>query len=155
MSNFDEFFGQDNFDSSENVQIIVQEEVEICESVSIDIVQQRLVILSEVVKEVILQMICEVEVQEIVIEQFTSIFSSFSNDVSHNSDRSASFDSTIVEFYEEIFESDGSLSTNDFGFDGSSVGQNSVIVGGNNWNDASSPSSVSSAKSLAIEAASA
>jgi len=153
MSNFDNFFGDDNFSGSLNEQIIVTEETEIiCESIDINYVQQRLIIMAEIVKEIILEQICEVEVQEIVIEQFVSYFSSFSESIIHESSFSASFDISIVSLYEQVFESDGSLSNYDLGFLGSSVGQNSVVVGGNNWNDNSSPISVGNAKSLADQA---
>jgi len=150
MSNFDDFNGISNFDGSFNEQIIIEEEtVIVCESVSIDIIQQRLVVMSEIVKEIILEQICEVEVQEIVLEQFMSYFFSFSESILHVNDISVSFDSEIVSFYDQIFESDGSLSSNDFGFSGSSVGSHSVQVSGNNWVDSSSPTSVLDAKNLA------
>lgn len=90
--------------------------------------------------------------QEIVLEQFMSYFFSFSESILHLNDISASFDTEIVSFYEQIFEEDGSLSSNDFGFSGSSVGSHSRQVSGNNWIDSSSPESVSNAKHLAMSA---
>lgn len=52
MSNFDDFNGIDNFDGSVSEQIIIEEEtVTICVSQSIDIVQQRLSVMTEIVKE--------------------------------------------------------------------------------------------------------
>lgn len=56
MSNFDDFFGLDNFDSSLNVQnIIVEEQQEelVCDSQQIEIVQQRISILTEVIKQLV------------------------------------------------------------------------------------------------------
>ena len=51
LSNFDDFFGQDNFDSSLNVQtVIVQEQQLVCQSEQIDIVQQRISVLVEAMK---------------------------------------------------------------------------------------------------------
>ncbi|KAI5122285.1 hypothetical protein M0805_002365 [Coniferiporia weirii] len=156
MSNFDDFFGQDNFDGSDNEQIIIIEEDDdsefSCDSQDIEIVQQRLSILSEVAKSIILEQICEVEVQTIILEQFISGFSSFGDDISHLSGRSASFDQSIAGLLDQILESDGSLSNNDLGFEGSDIGSNSVIVSGNNWNDGSSPASVQQASQLSQQA---
>ena len=51
MSNFDDFFGQDNFDSSFNEQVIIEQDEElVCSSLDIQIVQQRLSILMEFAK---------------------------------------------------------------------------------------------------------
>jgi len=155
MSSFDNFFGSsENFDGSFNEQIVVEQETEVvCESIDINFVQQRIFIMSEIIQEIILEQICEVEVQTIVIEQFTSFFSQFSESITRTSDVVASFDSEIVSYYDQVFNSDGSLTTNDLGFSGSSLGSNSVQVGGSNWNSETSPASVSSAQSLAVEAA--
>ena len=51
MSNFDDFYGQSNFDSSENTIIIEQQEVEVCQTEEITIVQQRLAVLLDTAKE--------------------------------------------------------------------------------------------------------
>lgn len=52
MSNFDQFFGSDNFDSSFNEQtVIIQEEQVVCETQEIEIVQQKLVVLVEAMKQ--------------------------------------------------------------------------------------------------------
>jgi hypothetical protein len=51
MSNFDDFFGQGNFDSSQNVQtVIVQEKQVVCQTQAIEVVQQKIVVLMEVMK---------------------------------------------------------------------------------------------------------
>ena len=51
MSNFDDFFGQGNFDSSFNEQtIIVQQEQVVCNTQLIEIVQQRVAVLIETMK---------------------------------------------------------------------------------------------------------
>lgn len=52
MSNFDSFFGQDNFNEILNEQTIIEQQTEIvCSSEEISIVQQRLSILVEVAKQ--------------------------------------------------------------------------------------------------------
>ena len=102
---------------------------------------------------VILEQICEVEVQSIVIEQFSSVFSSFSEVISRESDFDVGFDQNIAGLLEQLLNSDGSLSNNDLGFLGSSIGSNSVVVNGDNWNDQTSPASVSQARGLAQDAA--
>ncbi|KAL5525787.1 hypothetical protein ACEPAG_7124 [Sanghuangporus baumii] len=154
MSNFDDFFGSSNFDSSLNVQTIIeQQEQVVCQTQEIEIVQQKLVILTEVMKRILLEQVCEVEVQTIVVQQVSSVMSSFSNEIGHLSSRSAGFDSNIAGLLGQIVNSDGSLSTSNLGFKGSEVGNNTVAVGGNNWDDSKSPDSVKKAKDLAKQAA--
>ncbi|KAL5486007.1 hypothetical protein ACEPAI_7051 [Sanghuangporus weigelae] len=154
MSNFDDFFGGSNFDSSLNVQTIIeQREQVVCQTQEIEIVQQKLVILTEVMKRILLEQVCEVEVQTIVVQQASSIISSFSNEIGHLSSRSAGFDSNIAGLLGQIVNSDGSLSTSNLGFKGSEVGNNTVAVGGNNWDDSKSPDSVKKAQDMAKQAA--
>lgn len=103
---------------------------------------------------VILEQVCEVEVQTIVVQQASSIIGSFSNDVSRQSSKQPAYDQNIAGLLNQITGQDGSLSTDNLGFQGSNVGNSSVAVSGDNWNDASSPDSVQKAKSLAQQAAS-
>ncbi|EJD06565.1 uncharacterized protein FOMMEDRAFT_102402 [Fomitiporia mediterranea MF3/22] len=153
MSNFDDFFGQNNFDSSQNEQtVVVQEKQVVCQTQEIEVVQQKLVVLMEVMKRVLLEQVCEVEVQTIVVQQASSIISSFGNSVSHQSKNQAGYDQSIAGLLGQVMNSDGSLSKKDLGFKGSNVGNSSVIVGGNNWNDTTSPNSVQKAKDLAKDA---
>lgn len=167
MSDFDGFYGIDNFSGSSNTQIlVVQQEEIICSSVEIDIVQQKLAILVEVAKRyvlvqgvyayltfvghrIIIEQICEVEVQTIVIEQFESIISSFGMDVGRQSGRQVAYDSNISGMYNQIINSDGSLSNSSHGFVGSDIGNSSFVSTGNNWNNVTSPQSVAQAKALA------
>lgn len=152
MSNFDNFYGQSNFDSSSNTIIVEQKEVEVCHTEEIEIVQQRLAVIMEVAKEVILKQICEVEVQTIVLEQFSSQVSSFYGSVTHSSgSKPASYDQSISSKLGSIY-SDGSLSNSNLGFNGTDVGSNSSIPT-NNWNNSTSYSTVGNAKALAQQAA--
>lgn len=51
MSNFDDFYGSSNFDASENTVIVEQKEVQVCTTEEITVVQQRLAVMLEVMKE--------------------------------------------------------------------------------------------------------
>ncbi|KLO17177.1 hypothetical protein SCHPADRAFT_821757 [Schizopora paradoxa] len=153
MSNFDDFFGQDNFNEVLNEQTIIEQQTEIvCSSEEISIVQQRLSILVEVAKQIILEQVCEVEVQTIVLQQFTSVVSSFGSTIDRSNGHSQAYDSSIAGLLGSIQNSDGSLSNNDLGFSGKDIGSNSKSVSGSNWNDSTSPQSVSNAKNLAMQA---
>ncbi|KAF9066122.1 hypothetical protein BDP27DRAFT_1205551, partial [Rhodocollybia butyracea] len=153
FSGFDSFYGVDNFSGVVTSQVVVaQEEEVVCQSVSIDIIQQRLLVLQEMARRIITEQICEVETQTVVFQQFISSSSLFSSDLLRTSGRHVGFDSNIVSFYGSLLESDGSLSTSDFGFSGSDAGQSLIVPSGNNWNDATSPSSVSNAFNTAVSA---
>jgi len=145
LDGFDDFFGEDNFSSSLNVQTIESENVLVCQTVDITIIQQRLAILEEFAKRIITEQICEVETQTIVVNQVQSVFSSFSDDIRHVSDRHVAFDSNVASHIGDLVDENGLLTNNDFGFAGTSIGSNSVVVGGNNWNAETSPALVNSA----------
>lgn len=52
MDNFDNFYGSDNFSGSISSVTVVEQETEVvCHSVSIEIIQQRLVVLQEMAKK--------------------------------------------------------------------------------------------------------
>ncbi|KAF8158112.1 hypothetical protein B0H34DRAFT_442241 [Crassisporium funariophilum] len=147
MSGFDNFYGSDNFMGSSFSQTIVteQEQETVCHSQSIEIIQQRLLVIQEMAKRIISEQICEVETQTITFEQFHASLGSFSDDLRRKSSHQVGYDSGISSHFGDIMNSDGSLSNNDLGFSGHDLGSQSVIVGGSNWNDQSSPSSVDAA----------
>lgn len=146
LSGFDNFYGSDNFGGDIQSQIIVeQQEQVVCRSESIEIIQQRLLVLQEMAKRIITEQICEVETQTIVFEQFRSSISSFGHDISRHSSRSVGYDQSISGHYNNIVNSDGSLSNNDLGFNGQNNGQSTVVPSGGNWNSNSSPALVSAA----------
>jgi hypothetical protein len=149
LSHFDDFYGQGNFNGYHNQQTVVEEKHVVCHSQEIEIVQQRLVVLQEMAKRIITEQICEVETQTVVLEQFSSNFGSFSSDLRRHSGRHIGYDSNIISHYGSLVGSDGSLTSNDLGFHGSDVGSHMATVGGDNWNDSTSPSNVDSAYSLA------
>lgn len=150
MSNFDSFYGSDNFSGEISKTVVVKQERElVCHSESITIIQQRLLVIQEMAKRIITEQVCEVESQTVVFEQFYSSLGSFSSDLRRQSGRSVGYDSGIASHFSSIVSSSGSLTSNNFGFSGSSVGSHYVVPGGSNWNDATSPASVGSAYSAA------
>ncbi|KIK55802.1 hypothetical protein GYMLUDRAFT_832116 [Collybiopsis luxurians FD-317 M1] len=155
FDNFDNFYGVENFSGEISSSVVVEQQVEVCESVSIEIVQQKLLVLQEIAKRIITEQVCEVETQTVVFQQFLASCSHFSSDLLHTSDVQVGYDSAIASHFSDIFESDGSLSTSDLGFSGSDLGQSYIVPTGSNWNSATSPSSVGSAYSAALSAASA
>ncbi len=58
MSNFDNFYGSGNFDnshfSSSSITVVEQEQELVCHSESIEIIQQRLLVLQEMAKRLVI-----------------------------------------------------------------------------------------------------
>jgi hypothetical protein len=152
MSNFDSFYGSSNFDNSQfsekSITIVKQQET-VCQSQSVEIIQQRLLVLQEMAKRIITEQICEVETQTIVFEQFHSSLDGFSRDLRRDSGRSVGYDSNIASHYNSFYNSDGSLSTSNFGFTGSDLGRSYVSPSGNNYNGQKSFNSVANAYNAA------
>jgi len=153
LDGFDNFNGQDNFSGSKNTKVVIKKDEVVCRTVKIEAVQQRLVVLQELMKRIITEQICEVETQVIVFEQFRGGSGSFDRDLRRYSGNEPGYDSSIISNnYGKLINSDGSLNDDDLGFSGSDVGQNQVTIGGNNWNDQTSPSSVNAARDQAKQA---
>jgi hypothetical protein len=154
MSGFDNFRGSGNFDGSQNEQtIVIQEQQTVCHTQQIEIIQQKLVVLQEMAKKIITEQICEVETQTIVLEQFSSSLSSFQNDVGRTSGKQVGYDSNVAGLVGNLTNSDGSLSTSDLGFNGTSVGSSTIVPSGSNWNNTQGPAAVSAALGAAKAAA--
>ncbi|KAE9405821.1 hypothetical protein BT96DRAFT_305692 [Gymnopus androsaceus JB14] len=151
LDNFDNFYGVDNFSGQISEQVVVEQQEVVCESVSIEIVQQKLLVLQEIAKQIITEQICQVETQTIVFQQYIASCSHFSSDLLRTSGLEAGYDSSIVDHFGSFYNSDGSLSTSDLGFSGSDIGQN-VIVPSSNWNSETSPISVGNAFNAAMGA---
>jgi len=148
LSGFDNFYGSDNFDNShfsESSIKVVQEQELVCHSETIEIIQQRLLVLQEMAKRIITEQICEVETQTVVFEQFHSSLHGFSRDLRHFSGRSVGYDSSIASHFSNFYNSDGSLSTEDWGFSGSDLGSSYIVPSGNNWDNSRSYGSVGNA----------
>lgn len=153
LHGFDNFYGVGNFDGSQHFsQTIVREKQLVCRTQQIEIIQQRLVVLQEMAKRIITEQICEVETQTIVFEQFHSSLGGFNHDLRRTSGHQVGYDSNIVNHFGSLVHSDGSLNVDDWGFSGRDVGSHTVVVGGSNWVDSSSPVSVSNAYNAAHDA---
>ncbi|KAH9480422.1 hypothetical protein JR316_0007020 [Psilocybe cubensis] len=153
MNGFDNFYGAENFCGHIQSQTIIEQQQEVvCHSQSIEIIQQRLLVLQEMAKRIISEQICEVETQTIVFEQFYSSLGDFSGDLSRKSGRHVGYDSNIVSHFGSLQNSDGSLSSNDLGFSGSDCGSSTIVPSGSNWSDESSPISVGNAYNAAQSA---
>ncbi|KXN88280.1 hypothetical protein AN958_07739 [Leucoagaricus sp. SymC.cos] len=100
-------------------------------------------------KRIILEQICEIETQTVVFEQFHASLGLFSSDLHHASGHSVGYDSAIAGHFSDICLLDGSLSADNFGFAGTDLGAHTVVIGGSNWNDNTSPASVSAAAGAA------
>ncbi|KIJ28357.1 hypothetical protein M422DRAFT_189832 [Sphaerobolus stellatus SS14] len=143
MSNFDNFYGISNFAGVS--ETVVTDKTVVCESQSVEIVQQYLAVIREYYKRIITQQICQVEVQTVVHDQFFSGCSSFFDDIRHISSRSVTFDHSISTQISSIHDSDGQCLTNDLGFTGSDIGRHSASIQGISWNDATDSISVNQA----------
>ncbi|KAJ7892886.1 hypothetical protein B0H14DRAFT_2335129, partial [Mycena olivaceomarginata] len=153
LNGFDSFYGSDDFAHFHNFnQVVVKQDSElVCHSEQVTIIQQRLAVLQEMAKKIITEQICEVETQTVVFQQYYASLGGFSHDLGRSSNRhpelifmQAGYDHNIVSHYGDFYNSDGSLSTYDFGFSGHDIGSN-YYVPTSNWNQDSSPSSVGSA----------
>jgi len=147
LQGFDSFYGEDDFAHYSHFSpVVVQQSTPelVCHSQQVVIVQQRLAVLQEMAKRIITEQICEVETQTIVFQQYYASLGGFSHDLTRSSSRYAGYDNNVVSHYGDFYNSDGSLSNYDFGFNGSDIGSN-YYVPTSNWNQDSSPSSVGSA----------
>jgi len=144
LNGFDNFYGSDNFCGNNNVQTVLSTTV-VCHSEEITVIQQQLAILQEFAKRVVVEQICEVEVQTIVWTQFVGSFSSFSDDLRHSSGRTIGYDSSIASHIDGLVDSSDNIITSDFGFQGLDIGSNLVHVSGGNWVSGSSEVSVQQA----------
>jgi hypothetical protein len=153
MASFDNFYGADNFDGSVHVsQTVVQQQEVVCQTQSIEIIQQRLLVLQEMAKKIITEQICEVETQTIVFEQFQASLGNFGGDLSRSSGHDVGYDQGVAGHFSNICNPDGSLTTSDLGFNGTDCGSQTVVPSGSNWNTATSPSSCGAAAAAASSA---
>ncbi|KAJ7593778.1 hypothetical protein C8J56DRAFT_1022680 [Mycena floridula] len=152
FSNFDDFYGCDDFSGSQHSIVVKQDRQLVCHTQQITIIQQRLLVLQEMAKRIITEQICEVETQTVVFEQFHASLGGFGRDLRRYSGHQVGYDSNIASHYGDFYNSDGSLSTHDFGFSGHDLGSNYVTYSGDNWVDGSSHVSVGNAYDLARSA---
>jgi hypothetical protein len=145
LNGFDDFFGADNFIGAKNQKIILPDQQSSCQSTDIKFIQQQLSIFQELVKKLILEKICEVEVQIIIIQQFTGGFDGFANDLFRRGGQNPGFDKEIAKFGPQLFDGQGNFNVQDFGFNGGDVGKNIIIIINDNYKKESSPQSIQSA----------
>lgn len=149
LQGFDDFNGISNFDGSKNGQVVVQEKQVVCKTQRVEIIQQQLVILREMAKRIITEQICEVETQTIVLSQFHNGVKDFKKDLARKSNRAVGYDANIASHLIRLVNSDGSLNSGSFGFQGTDVGNATIVPTGSNWNNATSPESVQAAEQAA------
>ncbi|KAG8733055.1 hypothetical protein FRC11_008998 [Ceratobasidium sp. 423] len=153
---FDDFFGVGNFGGNLNpITIIQQQQQLVCRSTDLIRVRQQLAVIQEFAKQIILQQVCEVEIQTVIIQQINSQLVNFGRNVRRvNGGIAPSFDIVIAQKITQITQvinRGGSLADLNLGFLGSDIGRNSVLIGGSNWNDTSSPDSVGNAYKAAMD----
>jgi hypothetical protein len=148
LDHFDDFYGVDNFDGSHFNQVVVKEHEIQCHTVSVQIIQQRLVVLQEMAKKIITEQVCNVETSIVVFEQFHASLGGFNRDLRRYSGYKPGYDEEVVKHYGEFYKEDGSWSDHDFGFSGRDVGSHTILVGGDNWQEETSHASVDSAYGL-------
>ncbi|KAJ6494799.1 hypothetical protein C8R47DRAFT_1213474 [Mycena vitilis] len=143
LDNFDSFYGVDDFNGFTRSQTVVDGQ-QVCHSVDIKIVQQRLAVLSELSKRIITEQICEVETQVITFEQYYQSLGHFHGDLRRHSGHQVGYDRGISSHFDKIYQSDGSFCTDDWNFTGHDIGSQTVVIK-DNWNDQTSHGSVESA----------
>lgn len=135
LQRFDDWYGQDNFDSGKNEKVVIEQDVLICRPLDVHVVQQKLAILQETAKRIVTEQICEVETQIIVLEQYKAGHEQFDRDIKRESGKPVGFDKNIADKFQQIYKPDGGLNDQVHDFNGQDVGKNVVVVGGNNWQD--------------------
>ncbi|KAJ7066930.1 hypothetical protein C8F01DRAFT_651541 [Mycena amicta] len=145
-SNFDNFYGVNDFNGHSRHQTVIEQSPElVCHSQQVTIIQQRLAVLSEMARRVVTELSCEVETQTIVFEQYYQSLGHFHDDLRRHSGYQVGYDQGITSHFEHFYNPDGSLCTDDWGFSGSDIGSQTVVVSQNNWVEPGSRRSVEDA----------
>ncbi|KAH6897595.1 hypothetical protein BKA70DRAFT_1198821 [Coprinopsis sp. MPI-PUGE-AT-0042] len=145
LKDFDHFYGVDNWDGYKFEQVFVKEHELVCKTHEIHVIQQRLLVLQEMAKRIIVETICEVEVQTIVFEQWYASLHGFGRDLRRfpGNHHQVGYDQEIVKHFPKFIKvEDGSLNLDDWHFTGKDLGKHTVVVKGHNWDDKTSPSTV-------------
>ncbi|KIK10261.1 hypothetical protein K443DRAFT_127023 [Laccaria amethystina LaAM-08-1] len=139
LQGFDNFNGVSNFDGSKNRQVVVfQEKQVVCKSQRVKIIQQQL-------------QICEVETQTIVLSRFHDgvQVKNSKKDLARKSNRAVGYDANIASHLIHLVNSDGSLNSGSLGFQGTDVGNATIVPTGSNWDNVTFPASVQAAEQAA------
>jgi len=137
LNNFDGFFGQGNFNGGNNQQVIIVQDKLVCSQRDIRVVQQKLAILLELGKRIVLEQVCDVVTQVIVLNQHLNGHRQFNRDVARkdrNRNRNVGFDQDVAGRFGNLFDEHGNLSFGDLGFDGFNVGKN-LRQFNDNWDE--------------------
>jgi hypothetical protein len=137
--NFDNFFGHGNFVGRFNQEIIVEERI-VCDQVDLRVIQQKLAVILENAKRILIEEVCDFETQIIIHEQFFGRHKDFGKDLRHGYGRRAGYDRDVADRYRDIYESNGDRKRTDMGFDGWNIGKKQVRLGqsGAGWDNNSS-----------------
>jgi len=139
LKGFDNFYGVDNYSGYLHEVNVVPHEELVCHQKEIVIVQQRLLVIKEWAKKIITELVCDVETQTFVFEQWHGSLGHFSADIRHlDGSHPVGYDSKIVEHFPKLWNDN----YENWGFSGSDYGKNYYAPSGYNWKDDSSPSSV-------------
>ena len=101
---------------------------------------------------IITETICEVETQTIVFEQWHASLGGFSQDLRRLSGKQVGYDQNIASQHNSLLDTNGTVTTNNLGFSGRDLGNNTVLVNGHNWDNNSSFVSVGAAYRAARDA---
>jgi hypothetical protein len=146
INGFDDFFGAENFIGNKNEKIFLPDQGSCRSSNNIGNIQQQLFVFQELIKKLILEEICEVEVQIIIIQQFTGGFQAFEQDLFRSNGQEPGFDREIAKFGSQLsFDAEGKFNIQDFGFNGGDIGKNIIIIINDNYDSDSSPQSIKNA----------
>lgn len=140
LNGFDDFFGANNFIGL-NQQLIASNNQLVCRAQQVNVVQQQLLVVQELTKQIILEAVCDVEAQVVLLQQLVGGLNVFANDLLRLGDRVPSFDRHISGLGSSLFKN-GALNIRDLGVRGVDLGHELVVVGGDNWVDDRSRDSV-------------
>ncbi|KAH8801265.1 hypothetical protein DL96DRAFT_1823742 [Flagelloscypha sp. PMI_526] len=139
LNGFDNFYGVDNYSGYLHEVNVVPHEELVCHQKEIVIVQQRLLVIKEWAKKIITELVCDVETQTLVFEQWHGSLGHFSADIRHlEGSHPIGYDFKITEHFPKLWED----KYEDWGFTGYDYGKNYYTPSGYNWKDDSSHSSV-------------
>jgi len=127
---FDNFYGNGNFAGRFNEEIIVEERV-VCDAVDVRVIQQKLAIILENAKRILIEEVCDFETQIIIHEQFRGRLGDFGKDLRHGSNRRGGYDRDVANRYGDLYEKNGDRKRADLGFNGWDIGKKQVRLGEN------------------------
>jgi hypothetical protein len=97
------------------------------------------------------EQICEVETQTIVLSRFHDgvQVKNSKKDLARKSNRAVGYDANIASHLIHLVNSNGSLNSGSLGFQGTDVGNATIVPTGSNWDNVTFPASVQAAEQAA------